>query len=864
DMIAAQMHHNTPSLTAPPKSQQSQLLHSLLLKLFWTLVILSSTANAFSLHHLLASRFSWEEHPRNAAAKSSLSSNPLYGAARSSDAISNDNGNDDDDEMIEWQPKSNVIDFIEQEDRQKFRSFDHADELFKLMCEQLQAKMGGLKISNLQELKDYFEGDRGQRISVTCALYGSGYNYTNIETALEIVFRKAEDKLNGKILSVLYENDNEITRAFDRYVDDAVSVDGPEPGARYRADDGKERCKNIGIVLGPSGSGKTLFALRGLFPPAPSSDDTKSKSVTLYIKARSLLKPQTQEPKTADDILALVKKCLAGFLKVDDYEDVGRLQMSLKFVIDEAVVLGNWVGCLGNLVSLNKKIGTIVENPHLVFVGTGVDHLTEGMASDKQAGKYRMRPWGMDNVQAVLDRHFENTADKNKISGEMHIEPTYQSLVTNARMATFLINALWRRLVLSNKRTNVGDVVNEVATQYIQSNGLGVLRADQRPLVARAVFKALDVSSRNIGTASFPDPPSTFTGEKKLDSRFFCLLDINVESAGGKREFVDNSNPFSVSVSGAICIMLFSLIDTVGSIGARWSSFETMCALNELQRVVMATEAQDLAANLPQLVLPKQPFQAGKARDTFAVPVVGSTHVFLNGDKAPFADIIAPRRLCQLKFSEDATETVTLDLDEFVKMGIVEKICDPDENGQTTKMQGMATKKVEQKATEQATRMQRNGALLSALSQYWVGPSFSSQAKNEAATLAEPSAKAPRQFYPGCLLVGDTIFGPQPEYEMYNCTLENDNLLSNVDDKDGKRLYSYADHLEKEIEAVFYTNARQFEIKRGGSTAVVTPDDVTYDGIITSDINISEVLCIKLRENVSVHFLFARDYKGLT
>ncbi|KAL3938760.1 MAG: hypothetical protein SGBAC_006388 [Bacillariaceae sp.] len=392
-------------------------------------------------------------------------------------------------------------------------------------------------------------------------------------------------------------------------------------------------------------------------------------------------------------------------------------------------------------------------------------------------------------------------------------------------MATFLINALWRRLELSSKRTNAGDVVNQVVTQYIQGNSLAVLRADQRPLVARAVFKALDESSRNKGTAWFPEPPSAFTGEKKLDSCFFCLLDINVESKGGNKVFVDSSNPFSVSISRAICILLLSLIDTVGSTGSSWSSFQNLCALSELQRVVMATEDQDLAFNLPQLVMLKKPFPEVKAQKTIAIPMVGGAHVFLNGDKAPFADVIAPHRLCQCKFSEDATNSVTLELGEFVKMGIVKKICDPDENGQPAKMRVKESNQVKQKM-----------------------------------------AKLTRQFYPGCLLVGETDFGPQPGYEMFNFTVnkgDERNLLSKVDDKDGKCEYNYTDNLEQEIEAVFYTNACQFEIKRGGRTAVVTPDDVTFDGIITSDINISEVLRVEMRENVSLRFLFARDYKGL-
>ncbi|KAL3937289.1 MAG: hypothetical protein SGBAC_007578 [Bacillariaceae sp.] len=748
-----------------------------------------------------------------------------------------------------WQPQSNVIDFIEQED---FRGSYWSEETAK---QRLEEQMGGLKISTLQELRDYFQGDAGQRDLATHALTASGYNYTSIEKAVEIFFQKPEDKLNGRILSLLHDHDGEITRAVDRYVNDAVSVDGPEPGACYRADDGKERFKNIGIVLGPSGSGKTSHAIIGLFAQALISDNKKGKCVTLYIKARSLLRPHTNEVITADGILVLIQKCLARCLNVDDYKAVGGLQMSLKFVIDEAVVLGDWVGCLDNLVSLNERIGTIVENPQLVIVGTGVDRLTEDMASDKQAGKYRMRPWGMANVRAVLEKRFLKTKDRDKVSEAMNVEPIYQSLITNARVATFLINALWERLELSNKRTNVGDVVNEVATQYVQSNGLAVLKADQRTLVARAVLKALDESSWNKGKASFPKS----LGDLRLNGCFFSLLDINVESIGGKKVFVNKSNPFSVSVSGAICIVLLSLIDTVGSIGSTWSNFETLCALNELQRVVMATEEQDLAANLPQLVMLKKPFPERNARTNLAVPVVGDTHVFLNGDKAPFADVIAPHRLCQCKFSEDAKKTVTLDLDEFVKMGIVKKIYHPEEDGQTTKMQEKESEKVKQKMAKQTMRMQRNGALLSALSQYWVRPSSLSNPTNRVATLAESSNKAPRQFYPGCLLVGDTVFGPQPGYEMY--TYCKKNMLTKFDDKDGTCRYHYCDNLEKEIKAVFYTNACEFEIKRGNSTVVVTPENVSIDGTTSSDINIAKVLSIKLRENVKVHFIFARDYK---
>ena len=73
----------------------------------------------------------------------------------------------------------------------------------------------------------------------------------------------------------------------------------------------------------------------------------------------------------------------------------------------------------------------------------------------------------------------------------------------------------------------------------------------------------------------------------------------------GRNWFANNNSPYSVSVTGAIHVLLLDLIGATGAVGSRWSDFETLCALNELQRVVMKTKDEVLRRELPKLVFLK-------------------------------------------------------------------------------------------------------------------------------------------------------------------------------------------------------------------------------------------------------------------
>ncbi len=211
-------------------------------------------------------------------------------------------------------------------------------------------------------------------------------------------------------------------------------------------------------------------------------------------------------------------------------------------------------------------------------------------------------------------------------------------------------------------------LVRLIADSYARANGLSRLtKSADKFAVVRSVFRELDKSTMQPGVPFFPNF-ADLKGEKNR-SVASSLLDINVESSGGELEFVKDSN-FALSITQALVIVLINLLHTEADISWDWHKFESIVMLNELKRMIVNTKK--IPRRQDKFVLELQnPLPESAATKNFFAPLVGNCTVILNGARAGYADVIAPYRLVQAKFSIYDSTTVDLDIeDELDKMGV--------------------------------------------------------------------------------------------------------------------------------------------------------------------------------------------------
>ena len=148
------------------------------------------------------------------------------------------------------------------------------------------------------------------------------------------------------------------------------------------------------------------------------------------------------------------------------------------------------------------------------------------------------------------------------------------------------------------------------------------------------------------------------------------LVDVHVESTNGTLYFTE-SNRYSISMTPAIGIVLAVLLDTEATLSWNWEGFEALVTLGEWKHLV-SNQNESVARNASIVTMQSPIPPNGKEiiRD-FLVPLIGLSTVVRNGPKAPYADVIAPSRLIQTKFTMDRESTCYLDFrKEIDKMGL--------------------------------------------------------------------------------------------------------------------------------------------------------------------------------------------------
>jgi len=300
-----------------------------------------------------------------------------------------------------------------------------------------------------------------------------------------------------------------------------------------------------------------------------------------------------------------------------------------------------------------------------------------------------------------------------------------------------------------------------------------------------------------------------------------------------------------VSVSPAIAIVMANLLNTEAELLWDWQGFETTVMLSELKRVV--ANYNDIPIHPPDRpvleLLSRLPAQNNAS--TCLIPVVSRYNVVLNAPQAPYADVIAPYRLVQAKFSKKFSKSkVVLDLEEELdKMGLL-------------------------KNTVNCSLQQD---ITSRLYEMWEGlvvappPSLSIPFEMKA---------TPDRFecYPfNTLTTPQSV--EQPAVLFYNATLgrivvtKSEAKRLYASDENRQRLVSAvqamnelgplrAFHEHRPITAVFATNGESFRIKKTKQTKAFTIErkDVDWQGKLKDSSQLDEF--VELRDNVEIRFPF--------
>lgn len=411
------------------------------------------------------------------------------------------------------------------------------------------------------------------------------------------------------------------------------------------------RGNSISLVLGPSGSGKTTFCVNGIINSSPTG-----KEFRVYMCSDDLgTEDRRQKLRT------ILKEQIRKALKLSTTGDFRvRLDMTLYAIIDEA---GNddYFANTYNLKQLQAIVAEFASDGQLVLSGTGLDLLTSAIGSrDEGIKKIRMLPWNIedfvklaknDNMVQLVKKHF-----------------VYSVMVSNARAASYLFQWLSKTSDWGEPDDNVPHVLRNVAYGYISGNGLRRLNNGSRRKVARAVLKVLEACEYDS-----PEIPPFESNRNLLSknelSKAKSLIDVHVEKTGLEIKLHDGHH-YAVSVTPAIALVLATLLGSSASLVHRWAGFEAVVALNELFRLVRDDESDEVPNY--KIVQLDKPYDARKNSATLDVPVMDPFTVLVNGEKASFADVIAPYRLIQVKHTKASNGMVELKIkEELSKMGLL-------------------------------------------------------------------------------------------------------------------------------------------------------------------------------------------------
>jgi hypothetical protein len=497
--------------------------------------------------------------------------------------------------------------------------------------------------------------------------------------------RKTAEQILGEV-KIVFDNTCIPQKCYDLYAAKAVSV---KP-ALFAEFDVTKRKPNFSLVLGSSGSGKTLFAIRRIPELLFGMDETtyfrlhfRASNVTNLInkhkeKAENIgFTEQTLDfPKA---VSAIVDTIIGELLSGKGLDDTEILNIPIHITIDEAgaeiskVYIGT-AEAIEEIVDVVREKGKFKfpKGVHVTVAGTRLETSTSTILSTVQTTKFRMQAWTDENFDALVDNAKHPLA--SRVKQVVHGFPILEDLTTNARCAFYVLESMERVSLLRENRvkSSVPVIVATAADNYVANNGLAYLEhPKEKWLVARSVFRAVDDSTKCPGVAFFPLFKDLDTVQ--LRSAAGSILDINVESNDGTLQLAAGSR-FAITMTPALAIVVANLLNADAKVSWDWQGFETTVMLSEMKRMIVHSQEFPIdTIHYPDklIVQLQSPLPASRTTRNVSIPVVNKYTVVLNGPKAKYADVIAPYRLVQAKFSKDNGKALNLDLlAELNKMGL--------------------------------------------------------------------------------------------------------------------------------------------------------------------------------------------------
>jgi hypothetical protein len=304
-----------------------------------------------------------------------------------------------------------------------------------------------------------------------------------------------------------------------------------------------------------------------------------------------------------------------------------------------------------------------------------------------------MKAWSSADLKIVDDTH---TKLGSEVLGMIQEHNILKALTTNARSAWFLLKAA--EGIIKNDKKNekyfcrdrirqqivefAPDILRQVVNSYISANGIANLDVLQRRRVAAYIFDALETTTRNKSMI-IPDFENLDFKEKTVA---LSLISNNIESYSDNTQTLIRNEVRSISVSPAITIILFWMCDV--SIGVslkmslNWKMQELLSALFEFRYQLRQCIKQynnecnlDLFQHelmLVRIIHLQKRVPGSNAKVNLLVPYVDKHTIWINGDMAPYADVVAPYTLYQCKNSVSSGTRINLEV-ELEKCGLLKE-----------------------------------------------------------------------------------------------------------------------------------------------------------------------------------------------
>jgi hypothetical protein len=461
------------------------------------------------------------------------------------------------------------------------------------------------------------------------------------------------------------------------------------------------RAKQIIYVMGPSGSGKTFFSVKQAATQSlPLS--YQGHFLTLYVKP-SKLKLEKHE-KLDDAVMRAIRNTLSN--KHKDYDRKLPLKMHVSLVLDE-IVKNDFFEQENALNSFfESHLKTLAASVRLVVTGTGITG--KHLVTDVDCVKVHLKKWTRTEVKAILEAHAPSQPES--ILNAISSQPMLDALATNARTAWHLLREIMDLTLGDRTEHEIFNRVNNATRYfvgalvrcYINLNALHRLTPVQRRRVAAFVLGAV-ADARDAPSLDDPDLRGLSDEEAAVA---WSLIDHNVAYSRNSPPVLIERDARAISVSPAITLVLFTMLGVTAEVFTTWRVQQRISVLylfrvrvlGCLDRYRAARKKCNLDEEGPdldprgrrawnekffremdrdlssiQLCSAYAPVPPTRFNDIIKIPRFDKDALWMNGERAPFADVIAKFILIRCKHCTSSHE-VTLDLlGELWKCGLLKK-----------------------------------------------------------------------------------------------------------------------------------------------------------------------------------------------